>query len=199
MVGVGNDRLCDLQSITLIAQAGLKWQPRHLLSISSSFFSSLRPQQQPTTNQPAFSTFPMDIHRYVWRPERLDQSSEGLYRCFFQHCPLLLKEEFHDAAAELVGGPVSPTLTQSRHSYTVATRAGAPWPMVVQFRRFELNTELMDLARQTYGDDLVPDCQLRGMFGETYVYRAGLVPGISFRRAQRRFFTPGNEDACSRR
>ncbi len=136
----------------------------------------------------------MDLHHYIKRPEFLDRSARRWIDVFFNWHQPLLQEECDHAAARLVGAPVYPTLDQGTSSYTVVSRAGASWPTVVQFRRFQLDIDLMGLARETYGR-LVPACEARGVLGDTYVYMEDFVPGIAFGRAQRRLFAPQMENS----
>ena len=127
----------------------------------------------------------MDVSRYAANPEAYDALSAYQIAKFFKEHGLA-RDDVDHFAANLLGSPVSATLVQGATSYTVS---GTEAAQVVQFRGSPLPMNLVELARQLYGD-VVPECKSRGMFGPVNVYVADLVPGPAFCRVRRQFFSP---------
>jgi len=88
--------------------------------------------------------------------------------------------------------PVSPTPIQGGTSYTVEADSGQV-AKVIQFRSLKLNIELVECARQSYGD-FVPSCEYYGMLGDVHMYGWDLVPGPAFCRVRHQFLTLGSHE-----
>lgn len=115
---------------------------------------------------------------------------------FFHRHNSITKEDCNCTAAKITGSPVSPTLVQGETSHTVAAGTDQP-PKAVQFRHSALNLELMNQARQNYGE-FVPNCKPYGMIADVHVYEMDFVPGVAFSRARRQLLAPGMEQRLLR-
>lgn len=130
----------------------------------------------------------MDISQYAVTPEEIDALSAFQISSFFRRHRFVTKEECDDAAASITGKPVSQTPMQGSTSYTVATDT-----KVIQFRHSDLNLEVMEQARKTYGN-FVPECKSRGMLADVHIYEMDLVTGVAFSQARRQLVSPGMEE-----
>ena len=135
--------------------------------------------------------FPTDISRYAVSAEDIDALYTYQITNFFHRHRSITKDDCNRTAAIITGSPVSPTLVQGETSYTVAADTNQR-PKVVQFRDSALNLELMNQARQIYGE-FVPNCVPRGMLADVHVYEMDLVPGVAFSRARRQLLALGME------
>jgi hypothetical protein len=133
----------------------------------------------------------MDISQYAVSAEDIDALSTHQITNFFRRHKSITKDDCNRTAANITGNPLSPTLVQGETSYTVAADTN-PLPKVVQFRDSVLNLQLMNQARQIYGE-FVPNCEPCGMLADVHVYEMDLVPGIAFSRARRQLLAPGME------
>jgi len=130
-----------------------------------------------------------DISRYAAKPDSYDRLSSFQISQFFKRHISTTKDECNRVAADILKSPVSPTPIQGAQSYTVAAGSGQV-PKVIQFRSLELNIELVEYARQSYGT-FVPSCEYLGIIGGVYVYLWDLVPGPAFCRVRREFHALG--------
>lgn len=144
----------------------------------------------------AGTSYLMDISQCVVGAEDIDVLSRYQVTNFFHRQKSVTKNDCDRTAGRITGCQVSPTLVQGETSYTVAADT-SQLPKVVQFRRSALNLELMNQARQTYGE-FVPNCKPYGMLADVYVYEMDFVPGVAFSRARRQFFSSGMEQCLLR-
>jgi hypothetical protein len=138
----------------------------------------------------------MDISRYAVNAESIDALSTYQITNFFRQHECITKDDCNRTAASIIGSPVSSTLVQGVSSYTVAADINQP-PKVVQFRDSALNLELLNQARQTYGE-FVPNCEPCDKLADVYIYEMDLVPGVAFSRVRRQLLAPGMENRLLR-
>ncbi|KAF5027338.1 hypothetical protein F66182_539 [Fusarium sp. NRRL 66182] len=99
-------------------------------------------------------------------------------------------DECDRLAVSILGCPVKPTPVQGASSYTVSAIDTDQAPKVVQFRSKKLDVDLIELARQSYGDFVPKSKFYTTMSGDVYVYVWDLVPGTAFCRVRRQLFAP---------
>jgi len=133
----------------------------------------------------------MDISRYAVNAESIDALSTYQITNFFRRQESITKDDCNHTAATIIGSPVSPTLVQGAGSYTVLCDVTYP-SRVVQFRDKPLNLDLLNQARQTYGE-FVPTCTPCDMLADVYVYKMNCVPGVAFARVRRKLLAPKME------
>jgi hypothetical protein len=132
----------------------------------------------------------MDISKYAAKAGSYDALSAYQISQFFKrHVPT--KDDCNRVAVNILKSSVSPTQVQGGQSYTVVADSGQV-PKVVQFRSLQLDIELMEHIRQSYGD-FVPRCEYHRILGDVHVYVWDLVPGPAFCRVRRQLLTPGME------
>lgn len=131
-----------------------------------------------------------NISRFAAKPDSYDRLSAFQISKFFKQHESTTKDECDRLAADILKSPVSPTSIQGASSYTVTAAANSERvPKVMQFRSRKLNLELVQCARQTYGD-FVPNGEYCGMVGDNvYMYRWDLVSGPAFCRVRHQFLT----------
>ncbi|KAK1656977.1 hypothetical protein BDP55DRAFT_568282 [Colletotrichum godetiae] len=129
----------------------------------------------------------MDISIYAAGVEGIDSlSTHQIDNFFARHSPVT-KDDCHNMAEIITGGPVSPTPVQGETSYTVA--ADIVPAKVIQFRQLMLDLDVINRARQTYRS-FVPSCEERSKLAHLYVYEMDLVPGVALSRFQHQLFAP---------
>jgi hypothetical protein len=133
----------------------------------------------------------MDISRYAVNAESIDTLSKYQITNFFRRHESITKDDCNHTATSIIGSPVSLTLVQGAGSYTVLADVSYP-SKVVQFRDSPLNLELLNQARQTYGE-FVPTCKPCDKLADLYVYEMDFVPGVSFSRVRRQLLAPEME------
>lgn len=129
----------------------------------------------------------MDISQYAASAEDIDVLSVYQIKNFFRLHTSITKNDCDCAAEKIVRCLVTPTPVQGETSYTVAAST-SPLPKVVQFRLSTLDLDVINRARQTYGD-FVPNCKSSGMLADVHIYMMDLVPGVAFSRARRQLFS----------
>lgn len=130
----------------------------------------------------------MDISMYAAGADSYDKLSAFQISRFFERHSPTTSDDCDRLAVNILGCPVTPTPVQGATSYTVSAIDADQAPKVVQFRSKKLDVELIELARQSYGD-FVPKCKpYSKMPGDVYVYVWDLVPGTAFCRVRRQFF-----------
>jgi hypothetical protein len=130
-----------------------------------------------------------DVSRYAAKPSSYDRLSAFQISQFFKRHTSTTKDDCHRVAADMLKSPVSSTPIQGAQSYTVEADSDQV-PKVIQFRSLKLNIELVEHARQSYGN-FVPNCEYLGIIGGVYVYLWDLVPGPAFCRVRHEFHTLG--------
>jgi hypothetical protein len=134
----------------------------------------------------------MDISQYAASADSIGTLSQYQINNFFRQHTSVTRNGCDQTAAEIIGCSVSVTPVQGVGSYTVAGGT-----KVVQFRHFELDLQVLNPARQSYGK-FVPGCVAHGRLGDGYVYEMDLVPGIAFCQARRQLFSPEMEPRLMR-
>ena len=130
-----------------------------------------------------------DISKHAAKAGSYDALSAHQISRFFNQRKSTTMADCNRVAAEILKSPVSPTQVQGGQSYTVAADSGRAFN-VVQFRSSKLDVELVEHAKQSYGN-LVPNCKYLGMLGDVHMYVWDLVPGPAFCRVRRQFLNLG--------
>lgn len=139
----------------------------------------------------------MDISIYVASASSYDKLSTHQISQFFKRHGSITQKDCNALAANILKSTtVSPTPVQGANSYTVVAATDQP-PQVVQFRDSELDTELINNARQSYRG-FVPNYETCGMFGEVYVYVMDIIPGTAFCRVRKQLLAPDMVQSLTR-
>lgn len=125
------------------------------------------------------SQFPLPFASKLFQPTMSHYSLEDTINEFF-YGRTVTQDQCDQTATELTGQVVEPVQLQGAFSYTLA----AGEQLLVQFRGLDslLDTKVVDLAREIYGD-IVPACVNRGVIGpppSLTVCLMDKVPGITY-------------------
>jgi hypothetical protein len=133
----------------------------------------------------------MDISKYVPKADAYDRLSAHQISQFFNRHQSVTNDRCNRLAADILHSPISPTQVQGGSSYTVTADSDQA-RKVVQFRSSKLDIEIIELAKQSYGD-FVPSCEYHSQLGEVHTYVFDLVPGTGYCRVRHQFVTQGME------